>query len=58
MMHRRWSILRDGLFLAGASFMLLGCIASSFRSGKSLQPGQVSLSTGYMHGHNVDHLRR
>jgi hypothetical protein len=44
----------DLLVLAGTIILFGGCIASSFHSARTLEPGQVSLSGGYMHAINIE----
>ena len=44
----------DCLFLLTAAFFFVGCIASAHRSGKTLDPGQFSLSASYLCAENWD----
>lgn len=47
MTHRTLLTWRDFLFLLVAAFFFLGCVASSYRSGKTLDQGQVSIGGSY-----------
>ena len=44
----------DCLFLIIAAFFFVGCIASAHRSGKVLDPGQVSMSGSYLRAENTE----
>ncbi len=45
---------RDFLFLMVAAFFFLGCIAGSYRSGKTLEQGQVSVGGSYTGANNME----
>ena len=46
--------LADAAFIAGTALLFLGCIATSYRSARTLEPGQVSLGGGYLHAINIE----
>ena len=46
--------LADWAFIAGTALLFLGCIATSYRSARTLEPGQVSLGGGYLHAINTE----
>lgn len=45
---------RDFLFLLVAAFFFLGCIAGSYRSGKTLEQGQVSVGGSYTGANSME----
>lgn len=45
---------KDFLFLLGAAFFFMGCIASSHRSGITLRPGQYSVSGSYLRASSME----
>ena len=54
MNHRTLLTWRDFMFLLVAAFFFLGCIASSYRSGKALDQGQISVGGSYTGAKNVE----
>jgi hypothetical protein len=46
----------DIIFILGVSIFFLSCIASSYHIAKTLEPGQGSLSTGYMQARSLEDL--
>jgi hypothetical protein len=47
-------IWKDGCFLIGMAFFFFGCIATTHRSAKTLEPGQFSLGAGYVQAENLE----
>lgn len=52
----RWKLFtwKECLFLLGAAFFFFGCIATTHRSAKTLDPGQFSLSGSYLRAENLE----
>lgn len=48
MRELRFHRLADLLLVAGAFALFFGCIATSYRSARTLEPGQVSVGAGYV----------
>jgi hypothetical protein len=46
----------DIIFILGASIFFLSCIATTYHVAKTLEPGQGSLSTGYMQARSFEDL--
>lgn len=46
--------LADAAFIAGTALLFLGCIATSYRSARTLEPGQVSIGGGYLQANNIE----
>lgn len=54
-MRRRVAVvLRDCLFLFVAAFFFLGCIATSHRTARTLDPGQFSVGGSYTNAQNLE----
>lgn len=55
--HHQKSFNRiDVLFILGAGIFFLSCIASTYHTAKTLEPGQGSVSTGYMQARSLEDL--
>ena len=46
----------DILFILGIGVFFFSCIATTYRTAKTLEPGQASLSTGYMQARSVEEM--
>jgi hypothetical protein len=47
----------DIIFILGASIFFFGCIATTYHVAKTLEPGQGSLSTGYMQARSFEDMK-
>ena len=54
MRRRHAVVLRDCLFLFLGGFFFLGCIATSHRSARTLDPGQFSVSGSYVNAQDLE----
>ena len=54
MKSRPSRLVADTLFVAGACLLLFGCISSSLRTARTLEPNQGSIGAGFMNVQDMD----